>query len=368
MNSQLKFLIECNQDSDFGYRKWNDWKSQNPDLIIDLSNSKLNNRVFYNYNFDNVNFEQADFTGSQFIHCEFNSAMLDNAIFQNLKCYRTSFYKASLNNTDFSNSELISIDLLDATCKNSNFKNSEIVYGLLNGGDFSNSDFSSSKLIGSNVIDCNLQGAKFINCFLNGSNLSKSNLDDSIIKNTTIYGVSAWDISSKNSVQENLIITNHNDDKILTVDDLGVANFIYLIINNENVSNIIDVVSNKVVLILGRFTNERLETLNYIKEILKSKNYVPILFDFEKPHNKDLTETIGLMGRMSKFVIADLTDAKSIPQELSELVPNNPSITIYPIILENETEYSMFEHWTKFPWVKEIYRYKENSDLDDYFE
>ncbi|WP_027420328.1 hypothetical protein [Crocinitomix catalasitica] len=105
-----------------------------------------------------------------------------------------------------------------------------------------------------------------------------------------------------------------------------------------------------------------------MKSVLTSKDYVPILFDFEKPKNRDLTETVGLIVRMSKFIVAYLAEAKSIPQELSELIPNNTCLTIYPEIQKEHREYSMFEHWKRYPWVKDIFKYENESDLDEHFE
>ena len=65
-----------------------------------------------------------------------------------------------------------------------------------------------------------------------------------------------------------------------------------------------------------------------MKSALRAKAYLPILFDFEKPQTRDLTETVTTLARMSRFIIADLTDPRSIPQELSQIVPDLPSVRL----------------------------------------
>jgi len=66
---------------------------------------------------------------------------------------------------------------------------------------------------------------------------------------------------------------------------------------------------------------------------------------------------------MSRFVIADITDAKSIPQELQAIVPNLPSLPVQPIILESEYEYAMFRDFLGYPWVLLPYRYRDRESL-----
>ncbi len=58
--------------------------------------------------------------------------------------------------------------------------------------------------------------------------------------------------------QSNLLITNPlADEPVVTVDNLGVAQFICLLLNNAKVRDVINTITTKVVLILGRFTPER---------------------------------------------------------------------------------------------------------------
>jgi hypothetical protein len=150
----------------------------------------------------------------------------------------------------------------------------------------------------------------------------------------------------------------------IVVDDLRVAQFIYLLLHNENIRHVVDTITSKTVLILGRFYDERKEILDALRDALREKGeLVPIIFDFEQPKNRDLTETVRLLADMAKFIIADITDAKSIPQELDEIIPFLPSVPVIPILLKKGDEYSMFEHWKKFPWVRPIFLYQDKDHL-----
>jgi hypothetical protein len=69
----------------------------------------------------------------------------------------------------------------------------------------------------------------------------------------------------------------------ITVDNIEVAQFIYLMLNNQKVRDVIDTITSKAVLILGRFTDERKAVLNALREELRKRDYLPILFDFDVP-------------------------------------------------------------------------------------
>jgi hypothetical protein len=136
-----------------------------------------------------------------------------------------------------------------------------------------------------------------------------------------------------------LIITPR-DHPAVTVDDLEVAQFVYLLLHNEKIRNVIDTVGKKGVLLLGRFTEGRIAVLERLRDELRKRGYLPIVFNFDKPETKDFTETVRLLAGLSKFVIADLTSPKSAPYELGAIV-SQTIIPFQPIIAAGETPFAM---------------------------
>jgi hypothetical protein len=91
------------------------------------------------------------------------------------------------------------------------------------------------------------------------------------------------------------------------------------------------------VLILGRFSLPgRKLILDKLRDELRKpgRNYVPI--DFEKPRSQTTINTVTLLARMARFVIADISDAKSVLQELDSFVKDSPKLAVQPIIVTGQ--------------------------------
>jgi hypothetical protein len=147
------------------------------------------------------------------------------------------------------------------------------------------------------------------------------------------------------------------------VDNLEVAQFIYLLLNNEKIRSVIDTITSKVVLILGRFTSERKAVLDSIRNELRARNYLPVVFEFAKPRSRSLTETISSLAHLARFIIADITDPKSIPQELQRVVPDLPSVPVQPLLHSAFAEYAMFRDFFDYETVLSPYRYDSVQGL-----
>ena len=210
-----------------------------------------------------------------------------------------------------------------------------------------------------NLNDANLSGADLI-----GASLVNTNLSGADLAGCSVFGISAWKLNLEGAKQSNLIISDYGE-PVITLDNLEVAQFMYLLLHNEKIRHVIDTITSKVVLILGRFTPERKAVLDAIRDELRNRDYLPVLFDFDKPSSRDLMETISTLAHMARFVIADITDAKSIPQELQRIVPDLPSVPIQPLIASSDYEYGMFEHFRRYPWVLDTYQYHSQDELLD---
>ena len=369
-----------------GVEEWNEWRAENPEIRPDLSLRDLSDA-----NLSGANLTQADLSVSAIQKADLRKANLHKATLirtmgseANLRGANLS--AANLSLADFSQADLREANLIEAnlfaanleqanlsgaTLVGANLDRASLMGANLTGANLSVANLRAGNLMEANFTGANLMGAEFTLANLFGANLSNAdlrkadltgstlvsaNLCNANITDCTVYGVSVWNIKLEGTVQENLTIT-HFSEPAITVDNLEVAQFIYLLLSNQKIRDVIDTITSKAVLILGRFTDERKAVLEALRDELRRRDYLPILFDFDKPSSRDLTETVSTLAHISRFVIADLTDAKSIPQELLLIVPQLPSLPVQPLILSSQSEYAMFEHFRNFPWVLSPFRY-----------
>jgi hypothetical protein len=226
----------------------------------------------------------------------------------------------------------------------------------------SEANLNHTNLSGANLFRANLFRAKLRVANLAYAILVDADIRDADVTGCRIYGVSAWGLKrSVKTNQQNLIITK-TDEPEITVDNIEVAQFVYLLLHNEKIRDVIDTVGKKGVLLLGRFTKGRIAVLERLRRELRERGYVPIVFNFDKPKTKDFTETVRLLAGLSHFVIADITNPKSAPLELQATVPEI-MIPFLPIIEKGEKPFAMLDDlWIKHrDWVFEPLHY---SSLD----
>jgi hypothetical protein len=232
----------------------------------------------------------------------------------------------------------------------------------LSGADLREATLTRSNLAGANLRAADLSGADLSGASLMSAILVGARMSHATLTNCLVYGVSAWEVNLEGAAQSGLVVT-HPNQNVITTDDLEVAQFIFLLLNNQKVRHVIDAVTSKVVLILGRFTAERKAVLDALRGELGRRDYSPVLFDFEKPASKDVTGTVETLARMAKFIIVDLTDPSSVPHELATVVPFLRTTPVLPLKLRGTTGYSMFEDFRAYPWVLDTYHYADGGSL-----
>jgi len=221
-----------------------------------------------------------------------------------------------------------------------------------------------ANLYGADLSDADLRGADLTQANLIGARIVRTNLSEAILTNCLVYGVAVWRANLQGANQDNLIVTP-TDESTITVDNLKIAQFIYLLLDNEEIREVIDTIAKKAVLIIGRFSPERKSILEGIRIALRSEGYLPILFDFEKPDSQDLTGTVSTLANISRFIIADLSDPSCSPYEIGLIAPfMKPIKSLFQPSKAAKHEFAMFRDLRKrYSWVLSVYHYKDQESL-----
>jgi hypothetical protein len=271
---------------------------------------------------------------------------------------------ANLSGANLSGAYPVGADLLGANLSGANLSGAYLARANLSGANLSGANLSGAYLVRASLIGADLIGANLSGADLGGAQLVETNLIDATLTDCRIYGISAWNVNlNERTKQQGLIITRDQEPTV-TVDELEVAQFVYLLLHNDKLRKIIDTVGKKGVLLLGRFTEGRIAVLERLRDELRNRSYLPIVFNFDKPETKDFTETVRLLAGLSKFVIADITNPKSAPLELQATVPEI-MVPFRPIIEEGEKPFAMLQDlWSKHrDWVFEPIYYSSVDAL-----
>jgi len=335
-----------------GVACWNDWRAKNPTIPPDLKRAELARIDLHKANLSDTYLNEANLSQAHLREANLVGADLSKAdLRQATLCY------ANLTWANLSEADLAAADLTGAN---------------LSWASLRLADLSAGKLIGTNLSGANLTEGNLSQANLNNAILVRTILQRANLTACSIYGVSIWDVQLEGVIQANLIITLPGAPTI-TVDDLEVAQFIYLLLNNKKLRDVIDTITSKVVLILGRFTLERKTILDALREELRKYNYLPIVFDFDKLASRDLTETVLTLAHLSRFIIVDLTDPSSAPHEVATVIPQcvvpvQPLLSLQPLIGDEKEverrEYAMFQDLRRrYSWVLPTFRYQDTADV-----
>jgi Pentapeptide repeats (8 copies) len=304
-----------------GVAAWNTWRDENPDIRPDLSEANL-------------------LAGANLTRLNLTNANLSWA----------SLFKSYLSGVDLNGANLMHTDLTFSHPNGANLSRTKLTFSHLHGANLSGADLTEAILNRTDLTNANFSGADLRGASLVAATLMDTDLTDANLTGCRVYGVSAWGLKLERTKQQNLVITRM-DEPAITVDNIEVAQFIYLLLHNEKIRDAIDTIGKKGILLLGRFTEGRMVVLERLRDKLRDLGFVPMVFNFDKPETKDFSETVRLLASLSKFVIVDITNPRSAPLELQATVPDY-MVPFVPILQHGEEPFSMFvDLQNKYDWV-----------------
>jgi CHAT domain len=137
-------------------------------------------------------------------------------------------------------------------------------------------------------------------------------------------------------------------------------------LDGTNFGELMSTLAERRVLILGRFTGRRLDVLKAIKARLEAhpNHYQAELFTFERPQRRTLVESIIGFAALSRFIVADLSEPRSVQAELQAIVPSFRSVPVVPLINQTGREYATFDDIRRREnVVQPTVRYRNCDDL-----
>ncbi len=363
-----KTLLEALDANEPG--RWNRWRKANKSIRPDLRDVELSGR---------------------FLSClDLRNTRLDGAMLNRVDLHMSDLSGASLKNADLSSS-----DFFKARCRETNFTGAKLDFARLESADLSGAKFRESELRSANLMNANLTNASFIDAYLPGAKLDRANLKGTLFRycdlgyasfmNAKLSGARITkctaryvnakrieigpDVTQKDLNLGNVLSSVYGGlyMRDINVDDLRAASFVGELEKPEALTHLINAGSKYMVLILGSFDRKSRKILAAIEANLWDTGRIPIVYEFEGPNQRALVDAVRFFAVLSEFVIADITDPRSVAFELNALVPDL-AIPLVPLIREGSKPFAMFaDLQRKYPWVMRPFAYRTTRQIDQQF-
>jgi len=333
------------------------WAREDDLTKVDLrTEAKLNGTYLHDTRLDDADLRRADLSQAKLKGATLARANLREANLAEANLYEALLPEATLALANLRGAVLTKANLTGADLSDAILADADLSLATLDRANLDRADLSRAQLYRTRFRETTLKGAllqdarfdhtDFTGAILGHATIYRASLvncqlDRVDLTGCRVYGISMWDTSTVGAIQRDLIITPPGEPDI-TTDSLAVAQLLYWLKNNENVRDLIVSTSAKLVLLLGRFSDTGLRTLRALRDELRERNYLPVLFTFGEPEQRTGLETVVTLAHLAKFIIADLTDAHTVLGELIEIVPHLPSVPVQPIWLENSEEPWLF--------------------------
>jgi uncharacterized protein YjbI with pentapeptide repeats len=309
----------------------------------------------------------ADFSRSQFLECDFAAAKLDRACLNSSRLWKSNFEDCSMKGAALAGAEASESNFRKAVLTNANLSYAEFgaQHVLKLEGLTVTPTGMTAKSASHLYFSADCSGANFTGSNLQFARLVRTNLDRARLVDCLVFGASVWGTSTQGAEQRNLRVSGL-DEPSLTVDTLAMAQFIHLIRHERSLQSVLEQITSKVVLLLGRFTDGGRGRLAGLADALRARELCPVVFDWDPPASRDSEEVVRILAGLSAFVIVDLTDPRSTPAELMMIADHVKSVPIQPVVRAPQAPFSMLEAARRTrPYILEPVRFSDDNDLAD---
>ena len=250
-----------------------------------------------------------------------NGVNLEGSFFKSADFRDSQMRGARLAHTRWLGADLVRADLRGADLRGASFEAARLDDALFD----ASTQAAGASFVGASLSGAQLSGVDLSGCDLRGTSLVRADLRGASLVGARVYGCAAWDLvlDEDEAVRARLhadLSIDPGGGPLPSAPNLELAQFVSLLLNNPKLRDVIDTVAQRGVLLLGRFTPERGEVLDALRDALRERGLYPMLFDFPPPGARDTRETVKVLAGLSAFVIADVSDASSVPLELEALV------------------------------------------------
>jgi uncharacterized protein YjbI with pentapeptide repeats len=223
---------------------WNNWRQENPHIVIDLQNANLSKCNLSQFNLKEANLEKADLSQANLTNTNLTKANLTKANLtkvygrdanfslanlQDANCFNAYFIQA-----DFSKSCLLGFNFQEANCTESFFIGSNLGYANLCRGIFQGVSF----------LEANLQEANLREIVLNEADLTSAKANNTDFSQGTLTGIIIEDWQINDFTKFEQVICNHlfvsSQEKITTDFQCfpHTSSFLQFALNNNSINDV----------------------------------------------------------------------------------------------------------------------------------
>ncbi|HEV7243250.1 MAG TPA: pentapeptide repeat-containing protein [Thermoanaerobaculia bacterium] len=313
--------------------RWNTWRKDHPALRPDLRGVNLSGAHLGDISLEDAILARATLDGIQWWQARLARADLRGA---SLDLANLSY--ADLRGAHLERSRLVATNLTMARAERAHFRGANLSHAVLNG----------VRLHGADLRDATVTGTSSV-----GIEVDAATRQDDLKVHQWVDPLEDVSDDAESAIQTMTVRVRH----------LQAVPLIHLLQDQRQLAMIMDAMIDRVVLILGNFGARRKAVLKALQFEIARHGLAPVIFDFPPPEHRDLIETVALIAGFSRFVIADLTRARSTPLE-SLLIAQQVMLPFASVIHEKEEPFSMFATLrSKYDWLLPTRTYRDERHL-----